>query len=65
MTDGAAPADLCDVLEALPQVRLDGGRVLGLREDLEQLVVGQEVEAREGGALRLEVIAQTLLDLLE
>ena len=31
-------------------------RVAGLREDLEQLVVGEEVEAREGGALRLEIV---------
>ena len=30
--------------------------VLGLGKDLEQLVVGEEVEAREYGALRLEVI---------
>ena len=35
---------------ALLQVRLHGKRVLGLREDLEQLVVRQKVEAREGDA---------------
>ena len=57
--------DLVDVLEALAQVRLHGLRVLGLREDLQQLVVGQEVEAREADPLRLQVLAQALQHLLE
>ena len=57
--------DLVDVLEAFAQVRLHGLRVLGLREDLEQLVVGQKVEARKRGALRLQVLAQALLHLLQ
>eukprot|EP00965_Chrysotila_dentata_P238958 6202819-Pleurochrysis_carterae.AAC.2 len=37
--------ELVDVLEALFQVGLHGERVFGLRQDLEELVVGQEVEA--------------------
>ena len=50
-----------DVLEALAEVRLDSGRVLGLRQDLEEFVVGQEVEPRERAALRLQIFAQTFL----
>ena len=53
--------DLGDVLEALPEVWLDGRRVLGLRQDLEKFVVGEEVEARERVTLRLQVLAQAFL----
>ena len=52
-------------LEALAQVRLHRVGVLGLREDRDELVVGEEVEAREGGALRLEVVGEVLLHALE
>ena len=52
-------------LEALLQVRLHVGRVLGLGQDLEQLVVGEEEEAREGEALPLEIVVEALLDLVE
>ena len=38
---------------------------LGLAEDLQQLVVGQEEEARKGQALRLQVVGQALLDRLQ
>lgn len=34
---------------------------LGLRQDLQQLVIGQEVEAREGQALGLQIVVQALL----
>ena len=54
-----------DRLEALAKVRLHRVRVLGLREDRDQLVVRKEVEAREGRALRLEVVGEILLDALE
>ena len=40
-------------------------RVARLREDLKQLVVREEVEAREGRALELEVVVEALLDLVE
>ena len=46
-------------------MRLDGLRVLRLAEDLEQVVVRDEVEARERLALRLQVHIERLLDLLE
>eukprot|EP00906_Rhabdomonas_costata_P037986 RCo053604 len=39
--------------------------VLGLGEDLQELVVGQEVEPREGAALVLEVVVEPLLHLLQ
>eukprot|EP00964_Phaeocystis_antarctica_P055483 scaffold32640_cov63-Phaeocystis_antarctica.AAC.1 len=54
-----------DALEALLQVRLHAQRVLGLREDLQQLVVGEEEEPREREPLLLEVVVEPLLDELE
>ena len=39
--------------------------LLGLGEDLEQLVVGEEEESREGEPLLLEVVVEPLLDELE
>ena len=39
--------------------------VLRLREDHEELVVREEEEAREGEALRLEVVVEALLDRVE
>ena len=60
-----AELELRDGVEALAQVRLDGKGVTCLGEDLQQLVVGQEVEAREDDALRLEVRLEALLDLVE
>ena len=39
--------------------------ILGLCEDLEQLVIRQEVEAREAHALGLQVVLEVLLDLLQ
>ena len=44
---------------------LHGQGVPGLGEDLQQLVVGEEVEAREDETLGLQVVLQTLLDLLQ
>ena len=39
---------LCDALKALLEVGLDAQGVLGLRQDLQQLVVRQEEEPLEG-----------------
>ena len=39
--------------------------VTGLGEDLKQLIVGEEVEAREEEPLGLQVVLQALLDLLQ
>ena len=52
-------------IEALPEMWLDGLWVAGLREDLQQLIVGEEVEPGEQEALGLQVVLQTLLDLLQ
>ena len=57
--------ELVDAFEALAQEGLDAEGVLGLGQDLEQLVVGQEVEAREGETLGLQVVIEALLDLVE
>mmetsp|Transcript_14400 Transcript_14400/g.42369 ORF Transcript_14400/g.42369 Transcript_14400/m.42369 type:complete len:348 (-) Transcript_14400:43-1086(-) len=46
-------------------MRLHARRVLGLREDLEHLVVGQKKEAREVEALHLEVLVEALLNELK
>ena len=47
------------------QVRLDRGGVRALREDFEQVGVRYKVEAREGGALLVEVARERLLADLE
>lgn len=52
-----------NALEALLQVRLNGTGVLGLRQDLQQLLVAEEEEARERHPLRFQVLAQALLNL--
>ena len=57
--------DLGDALEALAEVGLHARRVLGLGQDLEQLVIREEEEAREREALGLEVVVEPLLDELE
>ena len=54
-----------DAVEDGLQVRLDGLRVGALREDLEERRVGHEEEAREGGALLVEVARERLLAELE
>ena len=60
---GAVAAEIqrLDAVEALPHVRLDSPWVARLRQDLEQLIVRQEVEAREGHALLLQVVLQRVL----
>ena len=49
----------------IQDTELHGLRVLRLAEDLEQLVGTQKIEARKRGALRLDVLVQRLLDLVE
>ena len=44
---------------------MDSLRVAGLREDLEEFIVGEEEEAREDKPLGLQVVLQTLLDLIQ
>ena len=44
---------------------LDSRRVFGLGENLQQFVIGQEVEPGESVTLRLQVLAETLLHLLQ
>ena len=56
---------LREALEVLVHVALHRHRVARLAEDLEQVVVRDEVEARERHALRLEVLVEALLDALE
>ena len=57
--------DVHDGVEDRLQVRLDRLRVGALREHLEQRRVGHEEEAREGGALLVEVAGECLLAELE
>jgi len=46
-------------------VRSDVSDLLGLRQDLEQLVVGEEVEPSEHRSLLLKIVGQPLLHNLE
>ena len=57
------PPHFGNVLEALPEVWLHCSGVLGLREDLQELIVREEVEARKSTPLGLQVLTQPLLDL--
>ena len=57
--------EVVDVVEALGQVPQDHLRVGTLGQDVEKIRGGDEVEAREGDPLRLEVILQRLLAHLE
>jgi hypothetical protein len=40
-------------------------RILGLSQNLKELVVGQEVEAREGNTFGLQVLFKALLDVFK
>ena len=53
------------VIEAFLEVGLHGGRVARLPQDLQQVVVGQEVEPGEHLPLGLQVHVQCPLDLLQ
>ncbi len=55
----------CATFKAFLEVRLDVHGVLGLSQDLQQVIAGQEVEARELLALVLQVVLQALLDALQ
>ena len=46
-------------------MRLYSSQVLGLRENLEELVIGEKVETREGHPLCLQVLAKSLLHLVQ
>jgi hypothetical protein len=54
-----AKDDIVDSLETLTQMGLHGSRVLGLGEDLEELIVREEEEAGKVESLRLEVTSPT------
>ena len=53
------------VVKTLLQVGLDGLWILGLAQDLQEVIVGQEVEPWEDLTLGLQVHVQRLLDLLQ
>ena len=57
--------DLCNVFKAFSEVRLDSSWVFGLRQNLQKLIVREEVEPREGGSFRLQILAESLLDLVQ
>ena len=52
-----------DTLETLADVLLNSVKVVGLGEDLDQLVVRQEVKARELVSLVLQVLLKLLLNI--
>lgn len=47
-----------DVSEAFTEMRLDGSGVSSMSQNIEQLIVAEEVEAREEEALHLQVILE-------
>ena len=49
-----------NALKTLFKMRLHTGRVLRLRQDLKQLIVGEEEETREEQPLLLQVLIQSL-----
>ena len=51
-----------DALKTLLQERLHTEGVLRLRQNLQQLIVGQEEESRECQSLRLKVVVEPLLN---
>ena len=51
--------------EHLLEVLLQARQVLAVADNFQQILVANEVEAREGGALALQVLAERLLDLGE
>mmetsp|Transcript_131415 Transcript_131415/g.420604 ORF Transcript_131415/g.420604 Transcript_131415/m.420604 type:complete len:580 (+) Transcript_131415:436-2175(+) len=55
-------ANIADALKALAHVRLNRCRILGLRQNHQQLVVGQEEESGERQPFCLQVVVQVLLD---
>eukprot|EP00962_Isochrysis_galbana_P031292 scaffold10193_cov107-Isochrysis_galbana.AAC.2 len=57
--------ELGNALEALLQMGLHAEWVFGLRQDLEQLVVGEEKEAGERQPLGLQVVVEPFLDELQ
>ena len=62
---GLLQLERLDVVEELLEMRLHRLRVLRLAEYFEQIVVGNEVEARKDDLLRLQVHVERLLDVLE
>ena len=57
--------NLDDVVEALSEMRLHSLSVSGLRENFQELVIGEEEETREGASLGGQVVLQALLNLIE
>ena len=45
-----------DILEHLPEVRLDGSGFFSLRKDLQKIIVTEEIESSELLSLLLEVV---------
>ena len=53
-----------NALEALVQMILHSDWVLGLGQDVQQVVIGQEKEAREEQLLRVQVLVQLFLHVI-
>lgn len=54
-----------DIIKTLLQMRLHSLRILGLTQNLQKVIIGQEVEAREDLPLGFQVHIQRLLDFLQ
>lgn len=61
----ASELDFVNAFKALFKVFLNVARLLGLSQDLNQILIRQEEEAREVDSLGLKVLVQVLLDVFE
>lgn len=55
----------CNVLKAFSKMRLHGSGIFGLRENLQEFVIGEKVEAGKSHSLSLQVLAESFLYLIE
>lgn len=56
---------LLDPLEALIQMILNSQWVLGLAQDVQQIIIRQKEKAGERKSLRVQIIVQTLLNTID
>jgi hypothetical protein len=54
-----------EVIETGFKVLLDDIEVLRVGEDFQEFIIGEEIEARKGASLALEVVLELLLDVVE
>jgi len=64
-SSGLLDLESVDTFEHLRDVLKNGFRILGLANDLQEIIIGQEIESRELSSLGFQELVQVLLDLLK